>query len=305
MGYDLNTKNKSFIKMREYLQDNNIENNLFMLETKDNDLIGIDIYDKLIHLEGEDRYLFLRKVLDECKENIWFYFREIVHIPNILAYTNDTATYENGGMFILNQYFMDIIYTYSKGVDVYFQSSYYTCSEIILLLLYQYENFVKNEITTPCKYITTNKNYMDRYSYLFNLLYINCEMIPSMCDLLNNYNLSTYDDDKKIKPKNNKKLFLDSFEYINNPLYNLLHIPENVQIVISSMMNPDIYDEFVSYLKCKCPKFTIDLYDNINKLGDYKRYNIMVYINYTSGRLGSIIPVKGYGTVDPNILSNR
>ena len=45
MGYDMNTKNKSFIRMREYLQDHNIENNLFMLETKNEELMGIDLYD--------------------------------------------------------------------------------------------------------------------------------------------------------------------------------------------------------------------------------------------------------------------
>ena len=40
MGYDMNTKNKSFIRMREYLQDHNIENNLFMLETKNENNFG-------------------------------------------------------------------------------------------------------------------------------------------------------------------------------------------------------------------------------------------------------------------------
>ena len=52
MGYDMNTKNKSFIRMREYLQDHNIENNLFMLETKNEELMGIDLYEELKHIDG-------------------------------------------------------------------------------------------------------------------------------------------------------------------------------------------------------------------------------------------------------------
>ena len=43
--YNTKTKNLSFITMWHYLQDQGIENNIFMLELKDESLINFDITD--------------------------------------------------------------------------------------------------------------------------------------------------------------------------------------------------------------------------------------------------------------------
>ena len=78
MNYcDYNTSNKSFLDMHLYLKSINISNNNFMLLINDTDLIGIDPFDPYLSKELQ------RKIIKECQNNIWYFFREIIRIPNM------------------------------------------------------------------------------------------------------------------------------------------------------------------------------------------------------------------------------
>lgn len=75
--YDFGTKNDSFLLTAQELKTLGIKNYYFMLEVKYPNLgvQDIDPYDPNISAEN------IGKVLIECKNNPWYYFREVVHVP--------------------------------------------------------------------------------------------------------------------------------------------------------------------------------------------------------------------------------
>lgn len=112
--YDKNTKNKSFVDMWRCLQDQGIENNNFMLKLINPELEGFDIND----LKTEDkvkRAELLDKVVDECMKNIWFFFREVVRIPNEMGTL--VGIEDHHSPFILNPINMAMIYLYDYNQD--------------------------------------------------------------------------------------------------------------------------------------------------------------------------------------------
>lgn len=108
MNYSIKTTNKSFINMWRYLQRNYVENNLFMLQTISNDLIDFSI-EKYRSMNRDDpTFLIYRsKVIEEAKNNIWFYFRELVMIP-------DETSLSGYKHFELTPESMAMIYLYDK-----------------------------------------------------------------------------------------------------------------------------------------------------------------------------------------------
>lgn len=74
--YDLNTKNKSFLEMHKKLKSLGIHNNKFMLAIKNKDLIGVDPFDV-----DALSYKMKQEIIEECRENIWYFLREIVREP--------------------------------------------------------------------------------------------------------------------------------------------------------------------------------------------------------------------------------
>lgn len=69
------TKNISFIKMQDLLERLGIENNSFFLALYDRRLINIDPYDPNLTMEQ------MLMVAQECKNNYWYFIREVVRIP--------------------------------------------------------------------------------------------------------------------------------------------------------------------------------------------------------------------------------
>ena len=112
-----NTTNKSFISAWHYLQDNGVENNSFMLELKNKKLIDFS-YEKFMNEERtKEETIELREmILNEVKENIWFFFREIVRIPNPVSshyYNNEMES----SRFVLTPITMAMIYLYDNSQD--------------------------------------------------------------------------------------------------------------------------------------------------------------------------------------------
>lgn len=108
MHYSMKTTNKSFINMWRFLQRNKIQNNLFMLETKRKELVDFSI-EKYQSMDKEDPYfeIYRSLLIDEVKENIWFYFRELVVVPD----DNSITGYKH---FELTPDSMMMIYLYNK-----------------------------------------------------------------------------------------------------------------------------------------------------------------------------------------------
>ena len=75
--YDLGTKNSSFLLTAKELKELGIKNWYFMLEVKNPHLKvqDLDPYDP--NLTPED----IGKILVECKQNPWYFFREVLHVP--------------------------------------------------------------------------------------------------------------------------------------------------------------------------------------------------------------------------------
>ena len=75
--YDLGTKNDSFLQTAKELKILGIKNWYFMLEVKHPELGVQDIDPRSENLTAEQQ----GSIILECKQNIWFYFREVFAVP--------------------------------------------------------------------------------------------------------------------------------------------------------------------------------------------------------------------------------
>ena len=107
-----NTKNPSFLNMRYFLQDNNIENDSFMLELYDESLENFDISD-LNTEDNKAREALITRVIKECQKNIWFFFREVVRIPCEVGCAYNYPDYYT--RFVLDPMSMAMIYLYDNN----------------------------------------------------------------------------------------------------------------------------------------------------------------------------------------------
>ena len=74
--YHMSTTNKSFLEMSQYLADCGVEHNKFMLVLLDPDLTRIDPYDPMLPPAMK------AKILREIMYNPWYFFREVIRIPD-------------------------------------------------------------------------------------------------------------------------------------------------------------------------------------------------------------------------------
>lgn len=75
MIYDINTKNRSFLKTASDLKKQGVRNNKFMLVLYDESLSGVDPFDP--ELTDAQKIAVYR----ECSINKWYYIREVVRVP--------------------------------------------------------------------------------------------------------------------------------------------------------------------------------------------------------------------------------
>lgn len=139
--FNTKTKNESFIYMWHHLQDKNIENNIFMLRLDDKSLIDFDV-SQLYTDDKEKRTKLLEKVVNECKNNIWFFFREVVRIPNILSM--DVGWKSNTIRFVLNKDLLILIYAYEHKFSILTKSTMTRGYTTLIYLLEIYEKFINN-----------------------------------------------------------------------------------------------------------------------------------------------------------------
>lgn len=111
------TSNLSFKRMQYKLQDNNVENCFFMNETLDKDLVDVNVYQMLDKYRNDTKKknALIAKVKIECEKNIWYYFREVVRIPDryhILANDNTGLS-----KYSLTDSMCKMIYLYNNGLS--------------------------------------------------------------------------------------------------------------------------------------------------------------------------------------------
>lgn len=73
--YDFGTSNTSFLRVCNMLVSLGVKNHRFMLELKNEDLSGVDPFS--VSLSTETKLAIMK----ECKENIFYFLREVVRIP--------------------------------------------------------------------------------------------------------------------------------------------------------------------------------------------------------------------------------
>lgn len=174
---DTQTSNKSFIHIWRMFQDLNIDNNSFMLELKDESLQGFNMND-LDKLPEDKRNEMMRKVIAECKNNIWFFFREVIKIGNPVS--NDLHFHENDSRFILTAYSALMIYLYTKKKSCIIASSpqykrYGLTTTTHLLSMYDYHILEKVENMKLLEFTDT-----DIENNLYNLYLSNNRIFPIM-----------------------------------------------------------------------------------------------------------------------------
>jgi hypothetical protein len=95
------TTNQSFLDMHHYLKSIGVQNNDFMLALLDAGLAGIDPRDPLLSPAMKSR------VLMECRNNYWYYIREVVRIPDQGGDINSGKRYKlHRGNLAMNYLFM-------------------------------------------------------------------------------------------------------------------------------------------------------------------------------------------------------
>ena len=168
--FNTKTKNESFISMWHKLQDEDIENNIFMLRLNDESLIDFDV-SQLYTDDKEKRTKLLEKVINECKNNIWFFFREVVRIPNELSM--EAGWRNNTTRFVLNKELMILIYAYEHKYSVIDKSVMTKGYTTLIYLLEMYEKFINNNFNVFYAYDIKEFT-------LTNILYANFHIVNTV-----------------------------------------------------------------------------------------------------------------------------
>lgn len=74
-----NTKNRSFMRMVQVLQDLGVKNNHFFLALYDPDLLDVDPFE--LTEENDPGEIIRTKVIVEASKNLWYFLRELIRIP--------------------------------------------------------------------------------------------------------------------------------------------------------------------------------------------------------------------------------
>lgn len=179
--YHMSTTNKSFLEVHQYLKDSGIENNRFMLALLDPDLAKIDPHDPA--LPG---YL-KSKVLRECLYNPWYFFREIVRIPD----SGQAA----GVKFQLNRGNLALLFCLMMNLNTFLEQPRQTGKTISSLCWYLY---LFNFGTANAEMSFLNKKLDDSKLNLQRIREIR-ELLPSYLKMDQAFNA----DGSKVRGKNN------------------------------------------------------------------------------------------------------
>lgn len=140
MFYSKKTTNTSFISLWRTLQRLNINNNIFPLQTIEKAFNNYDLAYIENVIKGKDKKLseaVFKELTEECVNNIWFYFREILFLED-LEYGGNEAVH-----FKITLRICYMLYLYSKKKSFFILNP--SIDELITLKLLW--NFHKSIIT--------------------------------------------------------------------------------------------------------------------------------------------------------------
>lgn len=178
----MNTANKSFLDMHQYLKNKGIRNNNFFLLLLDPDLANIDPRDPNLSPA------YKAKVMYECKRNFFYFIREVVRIPTQGAEVGGGARYQlHRGNLAMN---FGFIKNWNMFVELPRQN-FKTISAVVWYL------WVFNYGTTNSEFMFINKKHDDSKMNLTRLKELR-EALPSYLRLDQAYAA----DGSKLKPKN-------------------------------------------------------------------------------------------------------
>lgn len=179
--YHMSTTNTSFLEVSQYLKDSGIENYRFMLVLLDPDLAKIDPYDPSLST------MMRTKVLKECLYNPWYFFREIVRIPD-----SGQAT---GVKFALSRGNLALLFCLMMNMNTFLEMPRQTGKTISSLCWYLY---LFNFGTANAEMSFLNKKLDDSKLNLQRIREIR-ELLPSYLKMDTAFN----QDGSRIKGKNN------------------------------------------------------------------------------------------------------
>lgn len=179
--YHMSTTNKSFLEVSQYLADSGIEHNRFMLVLLDPDLARINPHDPTLST------MMKTKVLRECLYNPWYFFREVVRIPD--------SGQASGVKFELSRGNLALLFCLIMNINTFLEMPRQTGKTISSLCWYLY---LFNFGTSNAEMSFLNKKLDDSK--------LNLQRIRQIRDLLPSYlkmDQAFAPDGSKIKSKNN------------------------------------------------------------------------------------------------------
>lgn len=181
--YHMSTTNRSFLEMSQFLKDSGIQNNKFMLVLLDPALAKVDPHDPRLNREYKER------VLRECLHNPWYFFREVVRIPE----NGQTR----GVRFELSRGNLALIFCLMMNMNIFLEQPRQTGKTISSLCWYLY---LFNFGTTNAEMSFLNKKLDDSE--------LNLARLKDIRDLLPSYlvmDSAFAPDGTKLRGKNNVK----------------------------------------------------------------------------------------------------
>lgn len=152
--YDIETKNKSFIKMSLLSKTKGIKNNKWMLALCQRELIGVDPHDPDLTYEQKV------KISIECKVNPMYFFREVIRVP---------ASGADPIPFKLDQGNMIVLFLFCASVDLFYVIARQIGKTITMLSILEYLTYICY-YKSSCSMITnTDKLRVENISRLKNM----------------------------------------------------------------------------------------------------------------------------------------
>ena len=201
--YDLETSNKSFLEVCNKLKSQGIKNNMFMLTIIDDDLIGVDPHKPDLSTEIKN------KIIKECKNNIWYFLREVVRIPvqggtsikfnlnlancaQIFCYNLNIPTWVTSPDFTFRERTMDILNVWALSYnDKDFIKIGPRLDNSYFINLYSLNKpYIKNHALS---YIPENKDYniaelySGKYNYYSSMNFVDAEYVEGIDKLYDIY----------------------------------------------------------------------------------------------------------------------
>lgn len=220
--------NKSFLTVKTQLEKHGVKNTEFLTRTKNKLVEGLDPFDR--NLTQEQKSL----IIQECKENIWYFFREVVRIP-----FHDSKKYS---MFVLNLGTCAFIYCFSHKKNAWLRlprQQFSTGTMICCDIWNELSNGVNLNLFNPR--IQTSKLLESKKDEIIDLL-------PSY---IKKMFLTT--------PAKNNVFMVDDAELINECEFNFIRKISNSYYFSSAIIenaDPNLIKKVDNL-----PHFTYDMYD--------------------------------------------